>query len=602
MASLFSYADVKNKPSRSGFDLSSKKAFTAKVGELLPVYYKPTLPGDKFTISQDWFVRTQPVDTSAFTRIREYYEWFFVPLRQIWRLGPEAIMSMTNENLYATGIDSPNQIGLNFPALNLWDLYKIYNSTGTEYLAGKKNAFGFDRAELAGKLTAYLGYSSFFLKPAGKPIPPGDQTGYPFRDNPLVNLFPFAVYQKIYQDCYRNTQWERRDASSYNFDYFQGSTTTIALPQGSNSYWNNMGLFDLRYSNWKKDLYTGALPESQMGEVASINLGGSSSSYNAPVMVMMNDTKLASVRTATQMTSSSPTTQIAVNGLTTRSVSSGEPLQCQVQGSSFAASFSVLQLRAAEALQKWKEIAQSANQNYRDQVKAHFGVTPPEHLSGLCERIGGFDGNIDISAVDNTNLSDSEAVIRGKGIGGMTGSRELHFECKEHGFIMCIYHAEPLLDYVRSGTDLSILRTTADSYPIPEMDSLGLEPLVFLSQCNSAKVFFNTNGLNPRSQIGYTPRYIDWKTSVDDVTGAFATTLKSWVAPIDDDYLFKYLKPLLDSSSTGISYPWFKTNPSIVDPIFMVEANSSVDTDCLLCNAQFNVKVARNLNYDGMPY
>ena len=118
MAGLFSYGDIKNKPRRSGFDLGNKNAFTAKVCELLPVYWKFCLPGDKFKISQEWFTRTQPVDTSAFTRIREYYEWFFVPLRQIWRLGPEAIMSMTNENLYATGIASPNQIGLNLPALS----------------------------------------------------------------------------------------------------------------------------------------------------------------------------------------------------------------------------------------------------------------------------------------------------------------------------------------------------------------------------------------------------------------------------------------------------------------------------------------------------
>jgi hypothetical protein len=36
--------------------------------------------------------------------------------------------------------------------------------------------------------------------------------------------------------------------------------------------------------------------------------------------------------------------------------------------------FSVLALRQAEALQKWKEITQSVDTNYRDQIKAHFGV------------------------------------------------------------------------------------------------------------------------------------------------------------------------------------------------------------------------------------
>jgi hypothetical protein len=40
MAGLFSYGDIKNKPRRSGFDLGNKNAFTAKVGELLPVQTK----------------------------------------------------------------------------------------------------------------------------------------------------------------------------------------------------------------------------------------------------------------------------------------------------------------------------------------------------------------------------------------------------------------------------------------------------------------------------------------------------------------------------------------------------------------------------------
>ena len=48
---LFSFGDVKNHPRRSGFDLSQKKAFTAKAGELLPVYWDICLPGDKYSLS-----------------------------------------------------------------------------------------------------------------------------------------------------------------------------------------------------------------------------------------------------------------------------------------------------------------------------------------------------------------------------------------------------------------------------------------------------------------------------------------------------------------------------------------------------------------------
>ena len=75
--SLFSLKDIRNHPRRSAFDLSSKVAFSAKSGELLPIKWYFTMPGDKFTLKRQHFTRTQPVNTSAYTRIREYYDWFW---------------------------------------------------------------------------------------------------------------------------------------------------------------------------------------------------------------------------------------------------------------------------------------------------------------------------------------------------------------------------------------------------------------------------------------------------------------------------------------------------------------------------------------------
>ena len=61
---------------RSSFDLSSKKLFTAKVGEILPCYWQIAIPDTKYRISSDWFTRTVPVNTAAYTRIKEYYDFY----------------------------------------------------------------------------------------------------------------------------------------------------------------------------------------------------------------------------------------------------------------------------------------------------------------------------------------------------------------------------------------------------------------------------------------------------------------------------------------------------------------------------------------------
>ena len=81
---------------RSSFDLSSKKLFTAKVGEILPVFWQIAIPGTKYRISSDWFTRTVPVNTAAYTRIKEYYDFYAVPLRLISRALPQAFTQMSD--------------------------------------------------------------------------------------------------------------------------------------------------------------------------------------------------------------------------------------------------------------------------------------------------------------------------------------------------------------------------------------------------------------------------------------------------------------------------------------------------------------------------
>ena len=45
-----------------------------------------------------------------------------------------------------------------------------------------------------------------------------------------------------------------------------------------------------------------------------------------------------------------------------------------------------------------------------------------------------------------------------------------------------------------------------------------------------------------------------------------------------------------------------KVNPSVLDPIFGVAADSTWDTDQLLVNSYIGCYVARNLSRDGVPY
>ena len=112
------------------------------------------------------------------------------------------------------------------------------------------------------------------------------------------------------------------------------------------------------------------------------------------------------------------------------STPSGQPIVANFSGVN-SLSFDVLALRRGEALQRWKEISLNVPQNYRAQIKAHFGVDVGENMSGMSTYIGGDSSSLDISEVVNTNLQSgdtrSEAVIAGKGVGSSQGSENFEY-------------------------------------------------------------------------------------------------------------------------------------------------------------------------------
>lgn len=596
--SLFSLKDVRNHPRRSAFDLSSKVAFSAKSGELLPIKWYFTMPGDKFTLKRQHFTRTQPVNTSAYTRIREYYDWFWAPLHLLWRNAPEVISQMQSNVQHSNSQTSALTLGSYLPTVSNNQLEAI-----CERLVGKKNYFGFDRSDLAYKLMQYLrvGNTGRSSSNFGTSIPVSD-TSYTqsFRFNLNLSIFPFLAYKKFCQDYFRYSQWQNSSPYLWNIDYYTGTQQQLfsSIPALSDSYWDNNTMFDLEYCNWNKDMFMGVLPDAQFGDAATISVG-SVDVLEAPVGTIEKGTFYSSSVGSQAVTSAG---QNAGFGVQFRpSTTSGQPVVANFAGID-SLSFDVLALRRGEALQRWKEISLNVPQNYRAQIKAHFGVDVGENMSGMSTYIGGDSSSLDISEVINTNLqsgdTQSEAVIAGKGVGSSQGSEK--FEARDWGVLMCIYHNVPLLDYVSSAPDPQYFVAQDTDLPIPELDSIGMQ---------SVPVSYFTNGdneldggfSNPDFTMGYLPRYYSWKTSYDYVLGAFTTTEKEWVAPITS-VLWKNMLSSLAHVNPQFTYNFFKVNPSILDSIFQVNADSKWDTDPFLINCAFDVKVVRNLDYSGMPY
>lgn len=618
MASYTGMSNLQNHPHRSGFDIGRKNAFTAKVGELLPVYWDISMPGDKYKFNVEYFTRTQPVETSAYTRLREYFDFYAVPLRLLWKSAPSVLTQMQDVNqIQALSLTKNLSLGTYLPSFDLNQLGNVLRRLNRDSFSpsdkGSTNMFGFQRADLSYKLLSYLGYGNFVhsIPSSGNRwwstsiLNSDDSATYTqqYIQNNYVNLFPVLAYQKIYQDFFRWSQWENANPSSYNVDYFDGSLPGLipALPAVSDAYWKSDTMFDLKYCNWNKDMLMGVLPNSQFGDVAVVDVSNTEGSIPHSVVLQSPNSKSTS-EVVTVNSYNAPLTPLsfsARNASTTNIIPADSVLQVDL--SKLQSQFTVLALRQAEALQRWKEISQSGDSDYREQIRKHFGVNLPQALSNMCTYIGGISRNLDISEVVNNNLAaeGNTAVIAGKGVGAGNGS--FTYTTNEHCVVMCIYHAVPLLDYTLTGQDGQLLVTDAESLPIPEFDNIGMEVLsmtqIFNSPLATAFNLFNA---------GYNPRYFNWKTKLDVVNGAFTTTLKSWVSPVTESLIsgWAHFGGSTPDSHTkvALNYKFFKVNPSVLDPIFGVNADSTWDTDQLLVNSYIGCYVARNLSRDGVPY
>ena len=407
---------------RSSFDLSSKKLFTAKVGEILPCYWQIAIPGTKYRISSDWFTRTVPINTAAYTRIKEYYDFYAVPLRLISRALPQAFTQMTDYMTSAASSTTNTSALTSVPNVSQSSLSLFLQTANAADQPNTRDDAGLPIVYGSCKLLDLLGYGSIIdSKNTGKAAITKKYLGVDNlgdADNPLVyqvsqtvNALPFLAYQKIYYDFFSSTQWEKHKAYAYNVDYWSGAGTISLVTD----------MVQLRYANYPKDYFMGMLPSSQYGSVASLH-GVSNPQYGGDSLVVAGGSAprlVNSSEASVALGSAGPGSNIPVI---------------------LNSDLSALSIRATEYLQRWKEVVQFSSKDYSDQMAAQFGIKAPEYMGNHAHYIGGWSSVININEVVNTNLDadSSQASIAGKGISSNSG-HTITYDCgAEHQIIMCV--------------------------------------------------------------------------------------------------------------------------------------------------------------------
>ena len=623
---------LKNKTSRNSFDLSHRNLFTAKVGELLPCFVQEVNPGDSIKLDSSYFTRTAPLQTAAFTRLRENVQYFFVPYQCLWKYFEGQVKNMTKN---ANGGDvsqiakSPfanAKVSTEMPYISYSALHSYVNTlvngnnpvspTPEQELGNHTYINGCYRFAETAKLLQMLGYGNFnqqFEKPHASDLLHLENV----KNSPALSVFRLLAYQKVCNDFYIYRQWQPYNASLCNIDYITPDSPSMDLsPQFTSQLvpgrdLDHLNMLDMRFSNLPLDYFNGVLPTPQFGSESVVNLNLGEASGTASI----------SGYTGTDMGKWSGQNATPSNSLVVGTPNSHVDVS-NTQGTSpfthyhdFSATanfnsplsgqLSIAAFRQAITLQKYKEIQLANDSDFVSQIEAHFGVTP-KHSDTVSYFLGGASSMIDINPQINSNLADwsQSNAIKAAPLG--QGRGKIKFTADTYGIVLGIYRCVPVLDYAHVGVDRTLLKTDASDFVIPELDSIGMQQSVVgeIVMPSFHDGFSSILQVKPSTSYGYAPRYSEYKTSFDRYNGEFCYSLNNWVTGLN----LTRLRDLIFSGTTQgtlvyrLAPELFNCRPDLVKSIFLNQKSHLTSDDNLFVGLVNMAYVIRRLSRYGLPY
>ena len=566
---------------RNAFDLSHNDVFSCAPGMLLPISTTEVLPNEHYEINPQIFLRTMPLNSAAFVRMRQHIEFFFVPMRTLCR----------QFNQFVVGTKYPQSaIG----TLNMFDgrLPSVYIRTLINALSS-----GSSTSDIVDGMGSSIKASGIRLL---------DLLGYGITDlisdtslpiSYLVSPFRLLAYQKIYSDFYRNPYYESVDVTSFNADNYFGKIYLVEQPGSGSDLEVVRSMLCLRYRNWAKDYFTAVQPQFQGAPFVTRNVNMSS-------FRTLSHNQLNEVSKATLVPTNDPNVSLGDASAFNSRVASLNPVNTISDFSDLEnLNISVHNIRAAFALDKLIRLQQQAgNGSYGEQIRNRFGAANV-HDDWQAQYLGGSSAPISISEVittANTAKSVGDGLtgdIYGKATSVNDG--RIVFDSREHGIIMGIFSVTPEADYNATGIDPHNLKLSFEQFFQPEFDRLGKQPL------NSFQLSLTKPADYPGGEswedkvVGYQNRYMEYKTGVDKVHGEFCTggSLSAWSAPRNTGLVFTG-----GSSGAPFNMYSFKVSPKILNSICSVAFDGSkLDTDPIIVDAHIGIKAIRPMSVSGEP-
>lgn len=318
MANVFNYIKPKARLDKNGFDLSHRSIFSCKAGAVYPILTYDMVPNDYVEINVNDLLRTATLETAAFARMKQNFEFYFIPYVQLWHNFNEMIAQRKDPiTTVHKGSDfnpvMPLKRIVTMAIINAMSQYGV-PEMDDDYVSFKmyfkNDIHNYNWGLNTLRLLDLLGYGNYLpvldhclvvadgshmayedvALAVGLAIQNGETFSLENGDGEIyVNLWPFLAYQKVWSDFYRNP-WRDTDINEYAFnvddvpctdlassDVIDYRTTNATIGEGGTvDDIDNVGLFGeifaQRYKTWKKDLFSASLPNAQFGDVATVQI------------------------------------------------------------------------------------------------------------------------------------------------------------------------------------------------------------------------------------------------------------------------------------------------------------------------------------------
>lgn len=504
-------------PKYSRFEFPFESIGTLQMGIGTPVFHKPIVPGDDWTLSVDQIMRLAPLSSPVFDDVSLHFRSFFVPNRILDPRWKEFITG--GVGLYGS---SDNEIApLSFTLRSLV-------AAPDERVPSVNNPAAGNSTYCAGVggLADWLNFHFAAYDPAtGRPCDPASGTPltYSLANSLEFDLLPFLAYQKIYDDWYRNERYQAEVLPSI-INYLNETSADDRLFDLEVSLaTDNRNPFKMWRVNYGKDRFTTALPEPVMGGDVYYGSGTGEAQYvnirplagNLPVASdLSNSSNVGKV----VKNPSYPTTTSVFNGVTSI------PLYAQIAQ---AAQDTIRNLKTAFKMYSFFMKDTYNGNRYVEFMDSHFDVRVPDSTLDRAIYLNDHKVRISFGEVFQTSgaAPDSgEGVLgdyAGRGAAYSDNGYLVNDKFLEHGHLLVIASIVPRAKYYQ-GIDRKFFKKDRFSYFFPEFQNIGDDILY------SQELFNLGLSSDELGTFGYSPRWADLKENLDEVHGDFLSSMDEY--------------------------------------------------------------------------